>query len=114
MSLESLCGTHEVVVQRRTVSTGSAMQRVHSWSNVGAMTCRVVPLSSARVSEYAQRGFRVSHGLYTVSEPPGVGAEYRFVMAGRIFEFVSMRNPDELDRYWIVLVDERTTHPDRA
>ena len=113
MSLKKLCSVHQVTVEDASVeSTSSASaKRVYSTANRGekptSLACRVVPVSSMESAEYKSRGFEVSHTVYVQEQDPQVSTLSRMVFEGRTLYVKSVRNPDELGRFWAVYVEEQ-------
>lgn len=111
--MSNLFRVHQVEIQRQTVSnTASASdQKSYSTSARGSLPvspkCRVVPLSSRDRAAYATVDQRVTHRVFFL-EDPEVDERDKLVYCERDLFVTSARNPDHLDKFWIVECTEYT------
>ena len=87
------------------------MSAVESWSSVSANNyCRIVPGVANALIAFAKKGMKISHSIYYTTDPE-LDETNRILFGSRVFYFTAIKNPDELDRYWIVGVNESSTDP---
>lgn len=118
MSLRTLCQQHEAMIERQTVVNTDAMgnQKSYTANARGVLPrrtkCRIVELSSRERTTYAARGIDASHNVYVEGTDPQVDERDRLYevscggttpLADRSYmHVVGVRNPDRLNRFWIV------------
>lgn len=108
MSLRDLCRAHLLTIERQdTTSTDSmGVQKSYSTTERGDLPTstrgRIVEASAQARQDYAVSGYIVSHVVYVEAADPEVDERDRFVHDGSNLYVQHVRNPDRLDRYWIV------------
>ena len=114
--MSGLFSAHTVTIQRQstTRTDSGGYQKTYSTANRGSLpttlSCRVVPLGARERYEYRMRDQETSHKVYSLTDPQ-VDERDRFVFDSRNLTVLTSRNPDELDRYWIVECVEHSAGP---
>ena len=114
--MSGLFSVHTCTIERQstTRTDSGGYQKTYSTANRGSsptsISCRVVPLSARERYEYQMRDQETSHKVYTLTDPE-VDERDRLVFNGRNLTVTSSRNPDELDRYWIIEAVEQSAGP---
>lgn len=112
--MSSLFSVHSVSIERgaKTSTASMGSKKTYTAANRGSrpttLSCRIVPLDSRERSEYAMRDLQTSHKVYTQTNPE-VDEDDRLVYGSRYLYVTGVRNPDELDRYWIIEAFESTS-----
>jgi hypothetical protein len=110
MSLRDLCRAHTATIERQSVTSTDSMsaQKTYSTTNrtdadlSDEINCRVVEASASQRGDYSMSGFVVSHVVYVEEADPAVDERDRIVHDGSYLYVQHVRNPDRLNRYWIV------------
>lgn len=117
MSLASLCNIHTVSIQRQDVTNSDAMSNKKTYTTAarGSLPTtgfkgRIVPLSTRERVEFGMRDYEMTHRFYTVTNPQ-VDERDILIYGTRRMNVLGFRNPDELNRYWIVELSEQSAGP---
>lgn len=118
MSIETLCSTHRVTIQRRTMTRGAMGDVINAWATIAGGTnkkCRVVLKSPHEASPFKQDGQSTTPRVYFYYDPE-VSNEHRFVYVDksgltRYLYVRSVDNPHQLSRFWKVDCTESTDVP---
>lgn len=111
MSLKSMTSTHEVTVQKKTVTRGGGGGPVNSYASLRKQKCRVIPLPAKEVTDLKKRGLNVDYKVIFHSDP-AVDTEHRLLWtdAGgtqRKLHVKGTQNPHALNRFWKILCLEQ-------
>lgn len=112
MSLESLCSTHRITIQVKTVTKGSAGGMQRTWANQRTnVKCRVKLSSPSESHDLKQEAQRATPRVYFYFNPNVVTGEFRFIYVDKAGEthylYVSkVENPHELNKFWKVDCEE--------
>lgn len=125
MSLRQLCQANTFTVERQSSAQNDAAGWTKTYNTTNRATLpksfhgRNVPLSSRERTEYAMRNLQVSHRVYVEEMDPQVDERDRLINDQanarrqpndpvRYLYVIGWRNPDELNRYWIIECFEST------
>lgn len=117
MSLKDLCSVHQLVIERQRVTNTASMgdQKEYSTSYRGnlpkSIRGRVVEASAKDLTDYMVRGITLTHVIYIQEQDPQVDERDRFVHNGNYLHVTGVRNPDRLNRYWIIPAKEARGGP---
>jgi len=117
MSLRQLCQAHELTIERFNATNTDAMgdQKVYSTTYRGNLPKqirgRVVEATARDITDYMVRGINLTHKIYIEEQNPQVDERDRFIHCGTYMRVTGVRNPDRLNRYWIVSVEESRGGP---
>ena len=112
--MSDLFKTHTVSIERAAKTSTASMgaKRTYTAAARGSLPttliCRIVPLNSRERNDYAMQDLQTSHRVYSLTNPQ-VGEDDRLVYSSRYLYVTGVRNPDELNRYWIIEAFESTT-----
>ena len=99
---------YEVTLEAATPSGDGAGGQVQHWAEVGTLFARIEPLSAeSRFGADRQREI-VTHRV-TMRKRDGVVGGMRLRRLGRVFEIVTVHDPDETGRYLVCRVREEVT-----
>lgn len=111
MSLESLCSRHLITVKLRSATRGGAGGQIVADTLVGDKRCRAKEMTHTESAELKSKGLRGDWKFWFTADPQ---LDNRHVIyftdtAGTIhvIDVVGSRNPHQLDRFWVVLGEER-------
>jgi SPP1 family predicted phage head-tail adaptor len=79
-----------------------------SWEEIATVFARLEPLSATSIFGADQTLETVTHRI-TMRWRDGVASGMRFTRAGRIFDIVTVHDPDETGRYLVCRVKEKGT-----
>ena len=108
---------HTVSIERQSVTRtdSGGSQKTYNTANRGtrptSLQCSIVPINDRERYEYRMRDQETSHKVYFLKTDPEVDELDRLVFGTRHLYVTSVRNPDELDRYWIVSCLEQSAGP---
>lgn len=108
MSLRQLCQQHSLVIERQAVTASSAMGGVKAYNTTSRggrprkLRGRVVEVSSRERMDYVMRDLQVTHKVYVEEQDPQVDENDRILHDDTYLYVAGIRNPDRLNRYWII------------
>lgn len=85
---------HRVTLQQKTVTEDDLKQQSEVWSDITTEWARIEPLSGMEYFAAKQINVDISVRI-TIRYRPGIISDLRAVFDGRIFEVLSVINPDE-------------------
>ena len=97
---------HELTLEAATLTPDGAGGHIESWSEAATIFARIEPVS-------ADTGFAADRTLATVTHRvtlrhrAGVASGMRLKRLGRIFEILTVHDPDETGRYLVCRVREK-------
>ena len=99
---------HRITVQAATSSRNATGEPVAAWAAVGVRWGQILPLSGREATPGSQVEGRNTVRI-TIRYYPGLTAEHRLTHDGRIFEILSVINPNERGIISDCLCEEVTT-----
>ncbi len=85
---------HRVTLQQKTVIEDDLKQHTENWTDIASVWARIEPLSGREYFAAKQINSEISVRV-TIRYLPGITTEARVVFGGRIFEVLSVVNPEE-------------------
>ena len=104
--LKQWCSEHSVTRVYFTETAGAAGGMVRTEVDGDTLTCRIVPIYSREILDLRAAGLNATHRLYFASNP-GTDVDEYWKYCTRYFAVKEIRDPDELEQYWIVTCEER-------
>lgn len=102
---------HRVTIQKPVITKDGSGGVVTSWENISGIHevwAAIEPLTGQQYFAAKQVMSEVSHRV-TMRYLPGVLPTMRLLFSGRYFSIVSVINPDEKNRYLVLMVSEMVT-----
>lgn len=96
----------ELSLQQATLTADGLGGHTESWSEVATLFARIEPVSARARFGADQTIETVTHRI-TVRFRADLASGMRFVHAGRVFELVSVHDPDETGRYLMCRATEK-------
>lgn len=97
---------HELALQEATLTPDGAGGHGESWAEVATLFARIEPVSAASRFGADQTLETVTHRV-TMRHRGGVASGMRLTRSGRVFEIVTVHDPDETGRYLLCRVKEQ-------
>ena len=91
---------HELALEDVTRTPDASGGYVESWAEIATVFARIEPLAAESRFGADQTLEAVTHRV-TMRHREGVASGMRLVRAGRIFEIVTVHDPDETGRYLV-------------
>lgn len=98
---------HRVSLQQKTITEDALKQQSETWMNIATVWAVIEPLSGREYFAAKQINAEISVRI-TLRYLPGVTTEVRAVFGGRIFEVLSVVNPEERCESLILMCKEVT------
>ena len=96
---------HRVALQQKTVNEDAIKQQSESWTDMSTMWARIEPLSGREYFAARQENAEITAKI-TIRYRPGINTDLRIVFDGRIFEVLSVVNPEERCKLLILMCKE--------
>ena len=117
MSLQSLM-IHLCWIKDRSATSGGAGGQVGSLSQrSGQYRCRVVPYSATRVANFQKAGMNVDYAVFFTANPSLTPRDQILFTdesaVTRTLVVQSLRNPDQMQRFWKAECTESTAVENR-
>jgi SPP1 family predicted phage head-tail adaptor len=90
----------ELMLQQASLSPDGMGGFTESWTTVATIFGRLEPVSARSVFGADQRLETLTHHI-TIRQRDDVSSGMRFVLQDRIFEIITVRDPDETGRYLV-------------
>lgn len=96
---------HQLALEAAVATPDGAGGHAVGWSEVATLFARIEPVSAASRFGADQTLESVTHRV-TMRHRPGVKSGMRLTRPGRVFEIVTVHDPDETGRYLVCRVRE--------
>ena len=111
MSIASLMSVHEITVRTRAVTQGASLGNVYGHTPREVLPCRVVQKGAEeQPTRFGRRGYKADYKVYFASDP-NLDTDNQLVFEGVELRIEWIRNPHELDRFWVVGCCKDTGRP---
>jgi len=96
---------HRVTLRKKEIAEDALKQQSEVWTDIATVWARIEPLSGREYFAARQENADVSVKV-VIRYLPGITAETRVVFGGRIFEVLSVINPEERNISLVLLCKE--------
>lgn len=96
----------ELSLQQATLAPDGLGGHAESWTEVATLFARIEPVS-AQARFGADQSVETTTHRITMRHRPDVASGMRLARAGRVFEVVSVHDPDETGRYLVCRATEK-------
>jgi len=96
---------HRVVLQQKVITEDALKQQSEFWADIATVWAAIEPLSGREYFAARQENTEVTTRI-TIRYLPGIKADIRAVFGGRIFEVLSVINPEERRESLILMCKE--------
>jgi SPP1 family predicted phage head-tail adaptor len=96
----------ELTLEQATLSPDTVGGHVESWSEVATVFALIEPVAAASVFGADQTLEEVTHRI-SLRAREGLASGMRFTKGARVFEILTVHDPDESGRYLICRVREK-------
>ena len=97
---------HELALEAASLAADGAVGQTESWTEDATLFARIEPVSAASRFGADQRLENVTHRM-TVRHRADLRSGMRFNRLGRIFEILTVHDPDETGRYLVCRTKEQ-------
>lgn len=105
LSLDAGRRRHEVTLQEATLTSDGMGGHAETWTTIGTLFAAIKPVAARSVFGADQRLETVTHRI-TIRSRDDIRSGMRFVGQGRVFEIMTVHDPDETGRHLVCAVRE--------